>query len=389
MFSIAECHKSEYGCLPDAAASVPGRFHLLGEHTWFAGGSVLSMSIDSRLSISISPRQDSSYRVYFATTGERKKISPANLNYRKEDRWVNSLKAVISAFIEYGENVPGLNIAIQSEIPVDAGLGVPNAMKAGLALVLRKFLYEGKKRKISDRTLISLLETANTSFLNIHPHRADLFCVFHAKQGNCIKTNINDGTYEYAAFPANRYSVVLVDTKVPRLLAREEFNERIQECIEAYNLVRSSKDTPADFSSMDESILAEMPGIAESVRRRALFILNESRRAGSSVQLLKTKDYTSFSKAVIHSHEGLRDRFEISCPELDWIVKRALEFSVPEKQELLCARMTGRGFGGCAYAILPSESLDAFISKLDNYERIFGFTPVHYPVHPSGAAVIL
>ena len=389
MASISECHESEYECPPAAVAQAPGRFHILGEHTWFAGGFALSMAIDSRLSVAISPRPDSSHRIFFDTTGEHKKVSPANVSFRREDRWVNSLKAVISAFAELGESVPGLNITIQTDIPLNAGLGNPNAMKAALAIALRALLYEGKKRKISDNTLISLLEAANRRYLNIHPHRADLFCAFHARQGNFIKTDLRGGMCEYVAFPSKRYSIFLVDTKVPRLLAREEFNERVQECMGAYSQVRNMKDAPSDFSSINESFLAEMPGISESVRREAIFVLNESNRAESAAQFLKAKDYAAFSKSVVRSHEDLRDRFEISCPELDWIVKRTLEFSVPETPDLVCARLTGRGFGGCAYVILPTENVEPFKARLGEYERIFGFTPVVYHVNPSGAAALL
>lgn len=389
MASIGECHEKEYGCRPDAAASVPGRFHLLGEHTWFAGGNTLSMATDFRLSVSISSRQDSGFRIYFATTGERKKVSASNLKYRREDRWVNSLKAVISAFLEHGEDVPGMNIAIQSEIPPNTGLGVPNAMKVGLALALRRFLSAGKRKKFSDRVLLSLVERANTHFLNIHPHRADLFCALYAKPGSCIKTDFRNHSYEYAAFPADKYAVVLVDSRVPRIFAREELELRIQECIRAYEIVCGSQDAPADFALLENNSLREMPGLPESVRRRAAFILDEAGRVDRALRLLKSKDYAAFSKLVTHSHEGLRDRFEISCPELDWIVKRALEFSSPENPDLVCARMTGRGFGGCAYVILPAAQVPAFAARLEDYERIFGFRPQHYRVQPSGAAVLL
>ena len=389
MASVFECHESEYGSPPEIAAQAPGRFHLLGEHTWFAGGSVLSMAIDSRLSVAISPRSDAGHRIFFATTGEHKKVSPANVSFRREDRWVNSLKAVISAFAEDGENVPGLNITIQTDIPLNAGLGNPNAMKSALAAALRALLYEGKKRKISDNTLISLLEAANRRYLNIHPHRADLFCAFHARQGSLIKTDLRGGMCEQVAFPSKKYSILLVDTKVPRLSAREEFNERVQECMDAYSQVRNMKDAPPDFSSITEGIIAEMPGISESVRREAIFVLNESNRAEGAVQFLKAKDYAAFSKAVVRSHEDLRDRLEISCPELDWVVKRSLEFSSPESPDLVCSRLTGRGFGGCAYVILPAGSVDAFKARLGEYERIFGFTPVVYHVNPSSAAALL
>ena len=389
MASISECHESEYECPPAVIAQAPGRFHLLGEHTWFAGGITLSMAINSTLSVAISPRSDAAHRIYFATTGEHKKVSPSNVTFRREDRWVNSLKAVISAFAEDGASVPGLNITIQTDIPLNAGLGNPNAMKTALAIALRALLYDGKKRKISDNSLISLLEAANRRYLSVHPHRADLFCAFHAKQGNFIMTDLRGGTCEHVAFPSKKHSILLVDTKVPRALAREEFNERVQECIDAYNQVRNKKDAPPNFSSINESFIAEMPGISESVRREAIFVLNESNRAESAAQFLRAKDYAAFSKAVIRSHEDLRDKFEISCPELDWVAKRALEFFVPENPDLVCARLTGRGFGGCAYVILPTENVEAFNARLGEYERIFGFTPVVYHVRPSGGAALL
>ena len=96
-----------------------------------------------------------------------------------------------------------------------------------------------------------------------------------------------------------------------------------------------------------------------------------------------------FSRIVNRSHEGLRDRFEISCPELDWLVKRALEFTIPDVPELVCSRMTGRGFGGCTYTILKNEHEQEYIKKLDDYERIFGFKPVVYKVTPSDGVRVL
>ena len=87
------------------------------------------MAIDHALWLTVSERPDPNYRVYSVALNERKKISASNLKYRKEDRWANSIKAVISSFMEYGIHIPGLNFTVLSEIPPDAGLGTPNAMK--------------------------------------------------------------------------------------------------------------------------------------------------------------------------------------------------------------------------------------------------------------------
>jgi galactokinase len=138
MQKIAPYHIEEYDEKPALTIAVPGRFHLLGEHTWFAKGNTLSMAINHALYLCVSARPDQNYRLYSVSLGERKKISSSNLKYRKEDRWANSVKAVIASFIEYGVPVSGLNFTILSEIPADAGLGTPNALKVGTALALRR-----------------------------------------------------------------------------------------------------------------------------------------------------------------------------------------------------------------------------------------------------------
>ncbi|HNY20554.1 MAG TPA: galactokinase [Treponemataceae bacterium] len=385
MQKIATFHHNEYECDPEVIVSAPGRFHLLGDHTWFAKGNTLSMAINYSLFLCISVRPDQNFRLYSVSLDERKKISSSNLKYRKEDRWANSVKAVISSFMEYGIQVPGLNVTILSEIPADAGLGTPNALKVATALALRKLFAP----QLNDATVVSLLERANTQFLKTNSHRADILCAMYSREGYCVKTDHHKVTAELVHFPKEGYSVFLTDSRVPRLLAREELAARIQECIHAYEVVKTDPDAPPDFNLLTEEILEEIVDIPESVRRRVIFIIRESESVREAVTALTNRDFFTFSRIVNRSHEGLRDRFEISCPELDWLVKRALEFILPDEPDLVCSRMTGRGFGGCTYAILREKDGPSYLQKLDEYERIFGFKPVRYQVTPSDGARVL
>jgi len=385
MHKIVPTHAGEYDAEPEVIVKVPGRFHLLGEHTWFAKGNALSMAIEQSLWLSVSERPDPNYRVYSVALNERKKVSASNLKYRKEDRWANSVKAVISSFMEYGIHVPGLNFTVLSEIPPDAGLGTPNAMKVATGLALRK-LYAPT---LSDAILVALIERANTHFLKTYAHRADILTALFAEKGHLVRIDHNKVTADLVPFPDDGYSVILTDSRVPRLLAREELALRIHECIRAYEIVRADPDSPSDFNQLTESILEEITDIPESVRRRVIFIIRESESVREAVNALAAKDWFNFSRIVNRSHEGLRDRFEISCPELDWLVKRALEFIIPDSPDLVCSRMTGRGFGGCTYAIVRSADEDNYGRKLDEYERIFGFKPIRYKVSPAAGATVL
>lgn len=384
MQKIVNFHIDEYGDEPEACAAAPGRFHLLGEHTWFAQGNTLSMAINHFLYICASQRTDNNFRLFSISLNERKKISSAGLRYRKEDRWANSVKAVIAAFNDFGYQISGLNFTILSEIPSDAGLGTPNALKTATALVLRKIFAP----KLTKSDLVDILEHANVQHLNTYPHRADILCALYAKTNHCVRTDHRKKTAEIYPFPIEGHTILITDSRVPRIIAREELGTRLGECIDAYELVKKQPDMPKDMSQLTEKMLEEIE-IPESVRRRVTYIIRESLSVDDAVDALKRNDNVALSRILNRSHEGLRDRFEISCPELDWIVKRSLEFIEPSATNMVCARMTGKGFGGCTYTIIREDDVLGYIEKLDDYERIFGFKPLLYRAKPAGCAKIL
>lgn len=384
MHKIIGFHVNEYGDEPFSCVSVPGRFHLLGEQTWFAQGNTLSVTIDNNLYLCISKRQDSNFRFYSLSLNERRRVSLANLKYRKEDRWANSLKAVIAAFNEAGYEVPGLNFTILSEIPPNAGLGTPNALKVATALVLSKLF----PNQISDNDIVRMVEHANVEYLNTYPHTSDILCVLNAEKDHCIKIDSKKKIVFSYPFELDGYSVILTDSCVPRSVVREELRARIAECMNAYETVLNNSDAPKNVSRISEALLKELD-ITEVVRRRMSHIIREASSIEDAIEAIKKNDKVALSRIFIRSHESLRDRFEISCPELDWLCKRTLEFIEPVPSSLICARMTGKGFGGCVYSILKTKDVPLYQEKLEDYERIFGFKPLSYEVKIAGKATYL
>ncbi|MGP1594249.1 MAG: galactokinase [Treponema sp.] len=384
MQKIVPFHVDEYGDEPEVTVAVPGRFHLLGEHTWFAHGNTLSMAIDHYLYLCVSKRKDSNYRFLSLALKERKKVAASNLRYRKEDRWANSIKAVILSCMDAGIVMTGLNFTILSEIPADAGLGTPNALKVAAASVIRELFAPS----LSNDELVAILENANVEHLKTYPHRADILCALYAQEGCCVRTDHKKRTADIYPFPIADYRIILTDSRIPRLPAREELNYRIQECIEAYQRVKKMPGAPKNMHDLTETMLEEME-IPESVRRRVIYIIRESMSVDDAIEALQKNDWAVFSRIVNRSQENLRDRFEISCPELDWLVKRAMEFLEPDLNDIICSRLTGRGFGGCTYSILRAADLTEYEEKIADYERIFGFKPLSYKVKPSSGVRLL
>lgn len=383
MDKIMASHLDEYGDEPIAYVSVPARFHLLGEHTWFAQGNTLSVAIGYGIKLCVSKRQDNNFRFFSISLNERRRVSSINLKYRREDRWANSLKAVIGSFYDNGYDVPGLNFTISSDIPSHAGLGTPNALKVATALAVGHIL----DASIPDETIVKVVEYANTEYLSTHPHTSDILCVLNTKEDCCVKIDNKKKRAEVYPFDLDGHSIILTDSRVPRSIVREELGAKLNECIAAYGIVQGNGET-SNLEKLTEGSLKELD-LNEMQRKYLSYIIRETQNVEDATQAIKNDDKASLSRIIARSHEGLRDRFEISCPELDWLVKRAYEFAEPTPENLICARMTGKGFGGCTYSILKNKDVPIYKEKLDEYERIFGFTPKFYDVKPADGAKVL
>ncbi|MDR2135151.1 MAG: hypothetical protein LBO76_00890 [Treponema sp.] len=128
-----------------------------------------------------------------------------------------------------------------------------------------------------------------------------------------------------------------------------------------------------DFITTD--LVEFMGNLPEEIRRRSMHVVQEILRVYDARDSLLRSDPAALSRIILHSHESLRDLYEVSCPEIDWLVKRAQEI-----EGVLASRMTGQGFGGCTYTILRDEAVGEYRNRLEDYERIFGFHPMVYPV---------
>ena len=378
MLSIASCHETEYESEPDVVAVVQGRFHLLGEHTGFVKGAALSMAIDCPLYISVSPRKDSGFRFFDPNLKERKRATSTNLKFKKEDRWANAIKAVLLGFSDAGVSFKGMNFTIFSSIPRSSGLGITEALALSTALVMRK-LWDPS---MSDLQLLKILSTVSV-FLNSDSSLADFCCGLYAQQDTLVATDYNTISHEIIPFKLDDYSIFLTDAGVPRLAPTQELSNRMRDCNRAFALLKDeNKNTSVrNYSPAD---LKEAMGILpELMRRRAICIVDEIQRVKDACEALRKKDLVNFARIINQSHEAFRDLYEISCPEVDWLVKRAQELSIYN-----CSRLTGNGFGGCTFNIVKTDTVETYMNRLEEYNRIFGFHTKVYSVNSTASSKI-
>ena len=388
---VNDSHQSEYGVMPDLVVKAPGRFHLIGEHSWFFKDKTLSMAVNLPVYVAFSKREDSSFRFYFKQLNERKKANLSSMKYKKEDRWANAVKAIIYGYTSGGFSLGGMDITIYSDILPSAGFGITTAIKIAVAVGIRELFAI----TCTDFQILQVIERANRRFLQVNNYIADNYAALFAKKGNLIITDHAKNLWDYVPFNFEGKKIFLIDTKVPRFSVWNE--ESLYEPQYAL-LIGDLKDQKNgvyggwQYINNVTDINEELSVVSEETRRRLLCIMREHNDVLDARDGLEKRDFFKFARAVNHSHESMRDMYEISCPEIDWIIKRVGELE-PNLEMLSkpvsCGRITGKGFARCLYAVIRSSDEENFKAKLAEFEKIFGYHTECYEVVPSEGASIV
>jgi galactokinase len=231
---------------------------------------------------------------------------------------------------------------------------------------------------------VEATQAAETRFLGKKAGPLSHIVAYAAKKNFALSVDLRNLAYKHVPFTIDPYVFLITDSRVPRGGVESELTARHNDCKRALQVI-SQRDpglTLRDYRSAD--IIDSMGSLPEIVRRRSLHVVEEIERVADAESALNYGDFPAFGRIINHSHESLRDLYEVSCPEIDWLVKRALEID-----GVLCSRMTGKGFGGCTITLVRQDVVGEYMKRLDEYERIFGFRPMVYETKASEGARIL
>ncbi len=374
MKDIAALHRAEFDAQPDIIAAAPGVVKFLGEQVDSSDGLVLAAAISFEVRVAISMRRDSSLRFFAADLGERKRTSLGNLKFKREDRWANYPKGVLDLLIKEGLPAKGLNFTILGDIPIGLGFASSAALGLSSAMALKEIFdlsYKGEE-------LAELARRSEAGFLGRTVPAYDYLTAAAPAGGTASIVDLRSGRRRAVPFLDEGYLLVLTDSKVPRLSVDSELAQRDEDCRKCLQML--SKGTQRTLRDFRPDEVDELMGILpESQRRRCLHVVEETARVFEAEDALVKGEAAVFGRAINKSHSSLRNLYEVSCPEIDWLAKRAVEI-----EGVLCSRLTGKGFGGCTVSVMLESSLPEYRKRLEDYERIFGFRPVIHETRVAG-----
>ena len=359
----------------------PGRINLIGEHTDYNKGFVMPTAIDKKIYLKLNINNSESLcRIYSETYNSSFEFNLEKIE-RSANSWENYILGVVNEIQKLGKTLIGFDCVLKSDLPIGAGISSSAALECGLASGLNE-LFALELSKID---IIKLSQCAEHNFVGSNCGIMDQYASVMSKKDHLILLNCESLDAEYIPADFKNCKILLQNTGVSHSLADSEYNTRRQECEEGVRIIAETNPQVKSLRDIDEQMLKiyrdELPG---KIYDRCSYVIQENQRVLKAAEAIKKADLVKFGNLMYASHGGLQHKYEVSCPELDFLV----DFS-RDKEFIHGARMMGGGFGGCTINIIEADKIDDFIKKADEaYFKEFGIHPEPIIVEAGAGTII-
>ena len=364
------------------AAWAPGRVNLIGEHTDYNDGFVLPIAVDRVVAFAGRARSDRTVRLWSTHFAEYARIMLDGLPESFDEQrarlpgWARYVLGVITELAREDVKLAGFDAVVHGDVPVGGGMSSSAAIEVAAAQACMLFSRGGFTIGIEGATLrpmqvAALCQRAEHIASGVRSGILDQAASCLGRPKKAILLDCRTLEYRYLPFDAPHISLVVIDTGVRRELAASAYNERRSQCEEAAHMLRDiiMRNEPQNPSASAVRTLRDIsagqfarygPQLPAILRKRAGYVIAEDARVMEAAALLERGAIEQVGPLLRQSHAGLRDEYEVSCPELDTLVEIAQR--VPG---VLGARMLGGGFGGCTINFVRNDAIDTLRRAVD------------------------
>ncbi len=367
--AVAALFEESFAQPASVIVRAPGRINLIGDHTDYNDGFVLPMALNQAVWMAASGRTDRVVRVISSELGEGR-FELDGLS--RQGTFVDYLSGV--AWAMDPEGLPGLDIAITSDLPAGAGLASSAAIEIATLLAFSELGERGWDAEESAKTA----RRAENEWVGVASGIMDQLIVAIARAGHATLIDCRSLWAQSLPIPGG-VEVVVLDSGTRRNLTDSAYNERRVVCDRVAAALGVEKLRDANLAMLGDA------RIDPTDRRWARHVVTENDRVLAFVAAMESDDLAGAGDLMNVSHESLRDDFSVSTPPLDALVE-----SAQSQPGCFGARLTGAGMGGCAVALIRSESAPGFVESVRSaYRAATGLEAQLYPSDPTNGAEVV
>jgi galactokinase len=361
--NILHAFEREFGGRPAVASRAPGRLEILGNHTDYNEGVVLSVAVDRVTCVAMSSCAGTVCRAIDAIRHEERTFDLEALDGPEPGDWANYIKGLVVEFGKRDIAIPAFNAVFGSSIPLSAGMSSSAALEMSMALAMSHLAgadIPWQETARIGQACENLYVGANTGLL-------DQFSSLRGKADQLVLSDFR--TLEVSNVPIPEGTALVVANSMVKHNLTNEYNERRQACEQAVEILATEYP---DVSALRDISLEHLRNakdlIPPTVYRRALHVVGENTRVMAGVDALASNDLKTFGQLMFESHDSSRNNFENSCHELDVLVDIARDLP-----GAVGARLSGGGFGGITVHLVEQECAEVYSRKLtEEYARKTG-----------------
>ena len=334
----------------------PGRINLIGEHIDYNGGFVLPGAIEHAITINMKENGTDTCNVRSEDYKSGFSISLDSIE-KSSFQWHNYILGVINEIQQSDRGaIRGFDCTIKSNLPMGGGISSSAALECGIAKGLNKLFDLG----LTDKHIIKLCRDAEHNFVGTKCGIMDQFAVVMGKRDSLIKLNCNTLEHKYVSANFGPYEALLLNTNVSHNLASSEYNTRRTECARALVIINEGVGGYKNLCDIPlDTILRKKKDLPIPIFNRALYAVEENERTLQAASALGNGDLDFVGELLYGSHQGLKELYEVSCEELDFMVEYSKPFA-----EVIGSRMMGGGFGGCTINLVHSEMVKDYVRSI-------------------------
>lgn len=338
----------------------PGRINLIGEHTDYNQGLCLPAAIDRAVFIGLSKSETTQINaldVHNSWT-ESSSVKPD---------WLVYFKGVIDLLEQKEIDIPPFTLDFTSTLPSGAGLSSSSAICCGFLFGLNELFNWN-------------FSTAEMTQMSVRAEQAsglmggmmDQISIFNGKKDHALLIHCDTWEFEYINAQLNDMMWLIVDTKVKHKLVDTDYNSRSSACAAITSKLQKYIPNLMAISGLNvDQISNYLPQLTPTEQEYLSYVLEENERVKSFALGLKDHNIRDLSSLLFSGHEGLRYKYSVSCPELDFLVDFAKSNPINHG-----ARMMGGGFGGSTLHLLQTKDVQKYSLEIGKaYYDQFGFLP--------------
>jgi len=332
----------------EVCASAPGRVEFVGNHTDYNGGWVLGATIDRRVAVGLTRREDGQVALESAASVPPVRVSLDDVAAQSgEQAWANYVLGMVSVLRDEGLRIDrGFDLRVESALPVGAGLSSSAALELATAFALTAAYGGDVDRKL----LARLARRAENDFVGVPCGLLDQAVVAFGAADRLVRVDARTEAITTVPFPAST-RLWIFRTHEAHALADAHYQERHDEAHAARDRINERLGAIDHLVDVSPSQLESMKDqLVPPLYRRARHVMTEHRRVVRVVRLLEEGRHEEAGELLFSSHESSRTDYENSTPALDFVVDRLAEID-----PVLGARLTGAGFGGAVMAWTRTE----------------------------------